>query len=188
MDKDNEVKESSDTDSQKAESEEYRSFVEEPGDDDGEDRHPKKRYSIIATSLLETKAMIGSGLLNVPYTFKTLGLIFSVGASILFNLVTFLSTYFLLRCKDITQRYSYAIYSKLTMGKIGTVSCKLAILIRSISLCCVLLKILGNILRTLLLIFFNEYKDKFYLDSKFLLIVFGLLITPLMIQKDILMG
>ena len=185
MDKDNEVKESSDTDSQKAESEEYRSFVEEPGDDDGEDRHPKKRYSIIATSLLETKAMIGSGLLNVPYTFKTLGLIFSVGASILFNLVTFLSTYFLLRCKDITQRYSYAIYSKLTMGKIGTVSCKLAILIRSISLCCVLLKILGNILRTLLLIFFNEYKDKFYLDSKFLLIVFGLLITPLMIQKDI---
>ena len=182
---DNEVKESSDTDSQKAESEEYRSFVEEPGDDDGEDRHPKKRYSIIATSLLETKAMIGSGLLNVPYTFKTLGLIFSVGASILFNLVTFLSTYFLLRCKDITQRYSYAIYSKLTMGKIGTVSCKLAILIRSISLCCVLLKILGNILRTLLLIFFNEYKDKFYLDSKFLLIVFGLLITPLMIQKDI---
>ena len=129
--------------------------------------------------------MIGSGLLNVPYTFKTLGLIFSVGASILFNLVTFLSTYFLLRCKDITQRYSYAIYSKLTMGKIGTVSCKLAILIRSISLCCVLLKILGNILRTLLLIFFNEYKDKFYLDSKFLLIVFGLLITPLMIQKDI---
>ena len=185
MDKDNEVKESSDTDSQKAESEEYRSFVEEPGDDDGEDRHPKKRYSIIATSLLETKAMIGSGLLNVPYTFKTLGLIFSVGASILFNLVTFLSTYFLLRCKDITQRYSYAIYSKLTMGKIGTVSCKLSILIRSISLCCVLLKILGNILRTLLLIFFNEYKDKFYLDSKFLLIVFGLLITPLMIQKDI---
>jgi hypothetical protein len=29
------VKESSDTDSQKAESEEYRSFQEEPGDDDG---------------------------------------------------------------------------------------------------------------------------------------------------------
>ena len=155
------------------------------GDDDGEDRHPKKRYSIIATSLLETKAMIGSGLLNVPYTFKTLGIFASVGASILFNMVTFLSTYFLLRCKDITQRYSYAVYSKLAMGSVGTVLCKLAILIRSISLCCVLLKILGNIIRTLLLIFFNEYADKYYLDSKFLLIVFGVLITPLMIQKDI---
>ena len=149
MEKDNEVKESSDTDSQKAESAVYRSFVEEPGDDDGEDRHPKKRYSIIATSLLETKAMIGSGLLNVPYTFKTLGIFASVGASILFNMVTFLSTYFLLRCKDITQRYSYAVYSKLAMGSVGTILCKLAILIRSISLCCVLLKILGNIIRTL---------------------------------------
>ena len=185
MEKDSEVKESSDTDSQKAESDVYRSFFEEPGDDDGEDRHPKKRYSIIATSLLETKAMIGSGLLNVPYTFKTLGIFASVGASILFNMVTFLSTYFLLRCKDITQRYSYAVYSKLAMGSVGTVLCKLAILIRSISLCCVLLKILGNIIRTLLLIFFNEYADKYYLDSKFLLVVFGVLITPLMIQKDI---
>ena len=62
MDKENEVKESSDTDSQKASSEEYRSYVEEPGDDDGENRHPSKRTSILATSLLETKAMIGSGL------------------------------------------------------------------------------------------------------------------------------
>ena len=185
MEKDSEVKESSDTDSQKAESDVYRSFIEEPGDDDGEDRHPKKRYSIIATSLLETKAMIGSGLLNVPYIFKTLGIFASVGASILFNVVTFLSTYFLLRCKDITQRYSYAVYSKLAMGSVGTVLCKLAILIRSISLCCVLLKILGNIIRTLLLIFFNEYADKYYLDSKFLLVIFALLITPLMIQKDI---
>ena len=185
MDKENEVKESSDTDSQKASSEEYRSYVEEPGDDDGENRHPSKRTSILATSLLETKAMIGSGLLNVPYTFKTLGIIMSVGASILFNLVTFLSTYFLLRCKDVTQRYSYAIYSKLTMGSFGNISCKLAILIRSISLCCVLLKILGNIIRTLLLMFFQEYKDKFFLDSGFLLVAFGLLITPLMIQRDI---
>ena len=185
MDKENEVKESSDTDSQKASSEEYRSYVEEPGDDDGENRHPSKRTSILATSLLETKAMIGSGLLNVPYTFKTLGIIMSVGASILFNLVTFLSTYFLLRCKDVTQRYSYAIYSKLTMGSFGNISCKFAILIRSISLCCVLLKILGNILRTLLLIFFQEYSEKFYLDSKFLLIVFAIIIAPLMVQKDI---
>ena len=185
MDKENEVKESSDTDSQKAESEEYRSFQEDPRDDDCEDRHPKKRYSILATSLLETKAMIGSGLLNVPFTFKSLGIILSVGASVLFNLVTFLSVYFLLRCKDVTQRYSYAVYSKLTMGNIGTISCKLAILIRSISLCCVLLKILGNILRTLLLIFFSEYGDRFYLDAKFLLVVFAVAITPLMVQKDI---
>ena len=185
MEKDNDVKESSDTDTERAQTEEYRSFVEEPGDDDGENRHPQKRTSILATALLETKAMVGSGLLNVPYTFKTLGIFASIAASLVYNLVTYLSVYFLLRCKDITQHYSYSVYSKLSMGWVGTISCKLAILIRSISLCCVLLKILGNIIRTLLLMFFQEYKDKFFLDSGFLLVAFGLLITPLMIQRDI---
>ena len=183
MEKDNDVKESSDTDTERAQTEEYRSFVEEPGDDDGENRHPQKRTSILATALLETKAMVGSGLLNVPYTFKTLGIFASIAASLVYNLVTYLSVYFLLRCKDITQHYSYSVYSKLSW--VGTISCKLAILIRSISLCCVLLKILGNIIRTLLLMFFQEYKDKFFLDSGFLLVAFGLLITPLMIQRDI---
>ena len=125
--------------------------------------------------------MIGSSFLNVPYAFKTLGIFASIGASILFNIVTFLSTYFLLRCKDITQRYSYAVYSILAMGSLGTVVRKTAILIKSISLGCVLLKIFGNVIRTFLLIIFNEYRDKYYLDSKFLLVIFGLLITPLMI-------
>ena len=157
MEKDNDVKESSDTDTERAQTEEYRSFVEEPGDDDGENRHPQKRTSILATALLETKAMVGSGLLNVPYTFKTLGIFASIAASLVYNLVTFLSVYFLLRCKDITQHYSYSVYSKLSMGWVGTISCKLAILIRSISLCCVLLKILGNIIRTLLGIYAITY-------------------------------
>ena len=71
------------------------------------------------------------------------------------------------------------------MGNIGSISCKFAILIKSISLSCVYFKILGNILRTLLLIFFQEYSDKFFLDSKFLSIIFAIPIIPLMVQKDI---
>ena len=134
---------------------EYRSFVEEPDEDDGENRQPNERNSIIGTSLLVKKAMIGSCLLYVPYHFKTLGIIFCLGASVLFNIVTFISTYFLLRCKDFTQRYSYAIYLRLAMGILVSISCKFAIFIKSISLSCVYLKIFGNILRTLLLIFFS---------------------------------
>lgn len=176
---------SSDTDPEKAENEEYRNFKEEPGDDDGENRHPEKRNSILLTGLFVTKAMIGSGLLNVPLTFKTFGIIYGFLISIFLNCVTVLGNYFLLRCKDITQRYSYAVYSKLTMGLIGTITCKICTIIRSFTLCCVLLKIMGKIIRTLLLIFFNEYKDKIFLNSEFLLIVFSLLITPMMLQKDI---
>ena len=175
----------SDTDPEKAEIEEYKNFKEDPGDDDGENRNPEKRTSILATGLFVTKAMIGSGLLNVPFIFRTFGVFVGLGASIFLNFVTVLAIYFLLRCKDITQHYSYAVYSKLTMGLVGTILCKIAVIIRSFTLCCVLLKILGKIIRTLLLIFFNEYKDKFFLNSEFLLVVFSILITPMMIQKDI---
>ena len=129
--------------------------------------------------------MIGSGLLNVPFIFKTLGIFFGLFASIFFNFVSVLSCYFLLRCKDITQRYSYSIYSKLTMGLLGTITCKIAIVIRSFSLCCVLLKICGKILRTLLLIFFSEYSNKFFLNGEFLAVVLALIIMPTMFQKDI---
>lgn len=176
---------SSETDPEKAENEEYRNYKEEPGDDDGENRHPEKRASVTLTGLFITKAMIGSGLLNVPFIFKTLGIFFGLFASIFFNFVSVLSCYFLLRCKDITQRYSYSIYSKLTMGLLGTITCKIAIVIRSFSLCCVLLKICGKILRTLLLIFFSEYSNKFFLNGEFLAVVLALIIMPTMFQKDI---
>ena len=176
---------SSETDPEKAENEEYRNFKEEPGDDDGENRNPEKRQSILLTGLFVTKAMIGSGLLNVPFIFRTFGIIVGIIVSIFLSFITISAVYFLLRCKEITQRYSYAIYSKLTMGLVGTLICKIAIIIRSFTLCCVLLKIVGKIIRTLLLIFFNEYKDKFYLNSEFLLVVFSIIISPIMFQKDI---
>lgn len=136
-----EVDESSLTDSTKAKEEEFRSFIEMPNETDGENRNPKERKSIIGTALQETKAMIGAGILNVPYIFKTLGIFFSLGASILFSIVTVFSTYYLLRTKDITKRYSYSVYSRLTMGTIGSVFCRFAFIIKSISLCYVNLKI-----------------------------------------------
>ena len=79
MEKDIDVKELSDTNTERAQTEEFRSFVEEPGYD-GENRYPIKRTSILAIALLETKAMLGSGLLNVLHTFKTLGILASIGA------------------------------------------------------------------------------------------------------------
>ena len=177
---------SSETDPEKAENEEYRNYKEEPGDDDGENRHPEKRASVTLTGLFITKAMIGSGLLNVPFIFKTLGIFFGLFASIFFNFVSVLSCYFLLRCKDITQRYSYSIYSKLTMGLLGTITCKIAIVIRSFSLCCVLLKICGKILRTLLLIFFSEYSNKFFLNGEFLAVVLALIIIELFPVEEVI--
>ena len=176
---------SSDTDPENAENEIYRNYKEEPGDDDGENRHPTNRSSITLTGLFITKAMIGSGLLNVPYIFKTLGVIFGLFASFFLEFISTLSCYFLLRCKDITQHYSYSVYAKLTMGIVGTITSKIVLVIRCLTLCCVLLKICGKILRTLLLIFLSQYSERFFLNSEFLLVILAVVIMPTMFQKDI---
>ena len=114
------------TDPEKAEDEEYRNFKEEPGDDDGENRHPIKTHSIFLTAMLVTKFMIGSSILSIPQIFKSFGIINATILSVHFTCTALVSAYLLLKAKDITQRYSYAIYSKMTMGLLGTILTKLS--------------------------------------------------------------
>ena len=173
------------TDPQKAEDEEYRNFKEEPGDDDGENRHPIKTHSIFLTAMLVTKFMIGSSILSIPQIFKTFGIIYGLFLTCLFNCTAIISVYLLLKCKDITQRYSYAIYSKMTMGLLGSILTKLSLILMKISTNCVHFIVFSTLLRNILLTVFGEEKDGFYFNSKFILIVFALLLTPLMFQKDI---
>ena len=173
------------TDPEKAEDEEYRNFKEEPGDDDGENRHPIKTHSIFLTSMLVTKFMIGSSILSIPQIFKSFGIIYGVVLSCLFTCTALISAYLLLKSKDITQRYSYAIYSKLTMGLTGTILTKLSLILMKLSTNCVHFIVFSSLLRNILLTIFGEEKDGFYFNSKFILIVFALLLTPLMFQSDI---
>ena len=63
------------TSPEKCEIEEIRNFQEEPGDDDGENRHPTVRHSMLYTALLVLKGMIGAGILNLPLIFKTFGIL-----------------------------------------------------------------------------------------------------------------
>jgi len=173
------------TDPQKAEDEEYRNFKEEPGDDDGENRHPIKTHSIFLTAMLVTKFMIGSSILSIPQIFKSFGIIYGLLLTCLFNCTALISAYLLLKCKDITQRYSYAIYSKITMGLFGSILTKLSLILMKVSTNCVHFIVFSTLLRNILITIFGEEKDGFYFDSKFILIVFAVLLTPLMFQKDI---
>ena len=173
------------TDPQKAEDEEYRNFKEEPGDDDGENRKPIKTHSIFLTAMLVTKFMVGSSILSIPQIFKTFGIINGLILTFIFNCTALISAYLLLKCKDITQRYSYAIYSKITMGLLGTILTKISLILMKISTNCVHFIVFSTLLRNLLITIFKDQKDNFYFNSKFILIVFAILLIPLMFQRDI---
>ena len=166
------------TSPENAENEEFRNFEEEPGDDDGENLHPTIRNSMLYTALLVVKGMIGAGILNLPLIFKTFGILGGIILSFVIIYIAFFVAYFLGRSKDITQRYSYAVYSKLTMGVVGTVLIKLALVVMLSTVTVVQLIVFGDVFKGLSLLFCD-------INSKILIIAIGIVLLPFMFQKDI---
>ena len=167
-----------DTAPEKSENEDFRNFKEEPGDDDGENRHPKAFNSMLYTALIVVKGMIGAGILNLPLIFKTFGIL---GGLILTFVLSFLAitvAYYLGRCKDITQRYSYAIYSKLMMGVAGTIIMKIALIVMLSTLSVVQLIVFGDVLKGLSIFIYD-------INTKVLIFGIAIILLPFMFQKDI---
>ena len=163
-----------------------KNFIEESEDNDGENRNIKEeeRRSIFSTMITIMKGMIGFGILNYPFAFKTLGFKYALISICIGAILLIFSVYFLLKTKDVTQRYGYSVYSKLSFGTSGTVIMMLTMICNCFFVCCIYFKLFGNILRTLLLIFIQD-KGQFYLKEEFLLIVVFFILLPLMFKKDI---
>ena len=163
-----------------------KNFREESEDNDGENRNIKEeeRRSIFSTMITIMKGMIGCGILNYPFAFKTLGFKYALISICIGAILLIFSIYFLLKTKDATQRYGYSVYSKLSFGTSGTVIMMLTMICNCFFVCCIYFKLFGNILRTLLLIFIPD-KGQIYLKEEFLLIVIFFILLPLMFKKDI---
>jgi amino acid permease len=166
------------TSPEKASDEEVRNFKEEPGDDDGENRNPTVRNSMLFTSLLVLKGMIGAGILNLPLIFKTFGIIGGSVLSFLLTIISIFVAYLLGRSKEISQRYSFAVYSKITMGVTGSVLIKVSLFVMCLTLAIVQLIVFGDVLKGLSLLFCN-------INVKFLIVGIAIILLPFMFQKDI---
>ena len=166
------------TSPEKCENEEIRNFQEEPGDDDGENRHPTIRNSMLYTALLVVKGMIGAGILNLPLIFKTFGILGGTLLTIIICIIAILAAYLLGRSKELTQRYSLAVYSKLVMGATGTIIMKFSLVVMCSTLAIVQLIVFGDVLKGLTLLFCD-------INVKILIIIIALVLLPFMFQKDI---
>ena len=166
------------TSPEKAEKEEFRNFVEEPGDNDGENRNPTEHNTMLYTALLVIKAMIGEGILNLPLIIKTFGII---GGSVMTCFLGFIAisvASYLGKCKQITQRYSYAIYSKLMLGTAGTIIMKISLIVMISTMAVVMLIVFGDVLKGLSLLFYD-------IHTKILILGIALVLLPFSFQKDI---
>ena len=161
-------------------------LIEESEDNDGENRNVKEeeRRSIFSTTITIMKGMIGFGILNYPFAFKTLGVKYGLISILIAIILIIFSVYFLLKTKDATQRYGYSVYSKLSFGTTGTIINMINMISGCFFVCCIYFKLFGNIARTLLLVFIQD-KGQFYLKEEFLLISIFFILLPLMFKKDI---
>ena len=166
------------TSPEKASDEEFRNFKEEPGDDDGENRNPTVRNSMLFTALLVLKGMIGAGILNLPLIFKTFGIIGGSVLSFVLTLISIFVAYLLGRSKEISQRYSFAVYSKISMGITGSLLMKVSLFVMCLTLAIVQLIVFGDVLKGLSLLFCN-------INVKFLIVGIAIILLPFMFQKDI---
>ena len=158
------------TSPEKAEDEENRQFQEEPGDDDGENRNPTIHNSMLFTSLLIVKGKIGVGILNLPLIFKTFGLIEGSLLSFLFLNFSFTVAYLLGRTKEISQRYSFTVYSKISMGVTGSVLMKSSLFFHCFISAIVQLIVFGDVLKGLSLLFCD-------INVKFLILCIAIICT-----------
>ena len=165
---------------------EYSKTIEEVEDNDGENRNVKEedKASVSSTMITIMKAMIGCGILNHPLIFRTLGAYsyFAVLAVTLF--ISSMSIVFLMKCKEITQRYGYSMYAKLTFGSFGTFMMKFAIVMLTFGCSCIYLRIFGDVCQSLVTLFL-EKSDKFYFQNNFYVIVVFFVLMPLMFKDDI---
>ena len=170
------------TDPEKSSYIEYRNFKENPEDNDGENRNipESEKLSFSGTTITIIKTIIGIGIFDISYVLKILGFYYFIFFILIGFFFTFFSIVFLLKCKDITKRYSYSIYSKISLGFKGIFLVKFFMIFGTFFDCVIYFKIFGNILKILLSIFI----ENFYNERIFIIIIFFILF-PLIFKENL---
>lgn len=172
------------TDPESCPFEDIKGYKEDFADNDGENRHPTVRNTLLKTAFDVSNTMVGVGILSTPLVVKTLGILPGLFVTGIIMLLTHDSTHYLMRAKELSQRYSYALMSRLTMGVWGMVFTKFILFADGFLVTCIYFKILGDILRTLLLMNFAD-GGEFYYKTWFLSVCTAVLLLPLVFKKDI---
>ncbi|MCQ2815906.1 MAG: amino acid transporter [archaeon] len=171
----------------KENAEEYKNFISESEDNDGENRNlsEDKKVPPFGISITIIKAIIGVGIINIPFIYKTLGLILGTSVLILTMFISISSVAFLMKCKDYTQRYSYATYAKITYKTTGAVILKLIVISKTLCSCCVRLRAFGNVSQSMVTTFIKDDPDNFFLQKNFYVLLIFFILMPLMFMNDI---
>lgn len=176
---------------------EFRNFKESSEDNDGENRNleENKKINQFGVTITMINCIVGTGIINLPFIFKSLGIIVATFSLIFSMVLSTNSVYFLMRTKIYTKRYSYALYARLAYGTFGTVALRIVFVLKNFCSACVRMKVFGNLSQSLMLIFLkisglrevpdDQEPQEFYLQKSFFILVVFVLMMPLMFKNDV---
>ena len=167
-------------------SSDYKDFSVNSEENDGENKNvpENEKNTLIQTIILIIKSIIGIGIMDLPYVFKIVGIYYGISLFIFSCIITVLSVVFLIRVKDITQRYGYNVYAKFSLGKLGIIIIKSTIIFGTFFDCIIFLKILSGITKIFVTLFLEKNDSIFFKEYFYAMIIF-LFLLPLMFKNDI---
>lgn len=165
----------------------YINTVVDAYDNDGEvsDLKEEDKAGMFLTGIGIAKNCLGTGFLNYPVIIRTWGIIPGTITILIVASFAYFSSDFLLQCKDITRRYGYAMYGKMSMGKNGTLVLKIVLIISNFGTVCFYYKILGELILSILSVFTDFSSESMLSSASFYTIVCFFLLFPLIYLRGI---
>ena len=105
------------TETEKCPYDTYKKHRESIIENDGENRNPSEYFSAKKSIFFLVNYQLTASVLTVPMIVNVCGIIPTVIIVVLMYYFTISSSFFILKCKEITFRYSYSVYSFLSGGR-----------------------------------------------------------------------
>ena len=130
----------------------YKKYIELPEDSDGLNLDSNKmgKDSTKTAGAQIANTIMGAGILSIPIIMRYLGIVLGSFFIIFLALSTIYSVYILIRCHEITGKYGFSMFGKITMGNFGNILIKIIIIINNIGLCIAYFRIFGEVVQTII--------------------------------------
>ena len=163
----------------------YDKIEQEEEDSDGQNMNipEKDKYDFNSTIITIVKTILGSSLLAFPYLFKTFGIFYGIVLLIIIGIVTIYSVDLLLMCKDITKKFGYSMYGKITLGLFGSLLVKFLIISLNFGLSCMCLKIFGDSMENLMKTIITN-SDSLFVKNYFYEIFVSIFLFPIILMDN----
>lgn len=144
--------------------------------------------NIFQTSLYLVKTIMGAGIVSIPILYKYYGILLGTLLIIVFSLLPYISSLFLLTLFKFTNKCGYSTFAKLAYGSTGSFIVKITICISATGIIAVYFRITASVINNLICLFISNSSDVYFCNNWnnwICILIVGLLLTTIVFRQKI---